>query len=91
MEDQVSAIKAAPHYDALALLGTNISDSKAEEIVDGKYKHIYLCLDNDATYQAIKLQLEWSKRIPNMRVVGLHKDIKDMSPEEFEHFLERIK
>lgn len=90
VEDQVSAIKVAPHFDALALLGTGISEAKAQEIEDGKYKYIYLCLDNDATYQAIKLQLEWRHKLPNMRVLSLEKDIKDMNEQEFKDFLRRV-
>lgn len=90
VEDQVSAIKLAPHYHSLALLGTNLSDAKVEEVKEGKYKYIYLCLDNDATYQAIKIQLERSRDLPNMRVMGLAKDIKNMNEVEFDEFMLRL-
>src|SRR5690606_20050617 len=49
VEDQVSAIKIAPHHHSLALLGTNLNEPKIEEILEQepKYERIYLCLDND--------------------------------------------
>lgn len=50
VEDQMSAIKLAPHVHSLALLGTHISDAKAEEIAAGGYKKVLISLDNDATY-----------------------------------------
>lgn len=87
----MSAIKIAPHYDALALLGTNLSQAKADELVENnKYDYIYICLDNDATYQAIKMQLEWRDWIKNMRVMGIQKDIKDMDDVEFDSFMLRL-
>lgn len=92
VEDQVSAIKLAPYYDSLALLGTNLSDAKGAEVQEemGRYKHIYLCLDNDATYAAIKMQLDWRNKIPKMRVMGLEKDIKNMDDLEFDNFMGRL-
>lgn len=90
-EDQVSAMRVAPHYHSLALLGTHIDDSKANELVDsGKYDRIYLCLDNDATMAAVKLQLKWRDKLPHMVVLGLPLDIKDMDNKEFDLFLNRL-
>lgn len=78
----------APHVDAVALLGTNLSEAKVEEIIaTRKYDRIYVCLDNDATWQAIKLTLKWKHRLPQLGVRGLGKDIKDMNDEEFTEFL----
>lgn len=92
VEDQMSAIKIAPHHHAAALLGTNLSEAKVHEILleDKPYKRIYLCLDNDATYEAIKQQLRLSNRLTTMTVKPLEKDIKNMNPEEFKIFLEGI-
>ena len=90
VEDQVSAIKLAPYTHALALLGTNLSEAKASEIGD-EYERIYLCFDNDAIGTAIKTQIEWSSRFPNMGILGIMKDIKDMDDNEFDIFLKRIK
>jgi hypothetical protein len=94
VEDQVSAIKLAPYVHALALLGTNLSEAKVNEIPkEGpeKYDSIYLCFDNDAIGTAVKTQLDWVSVLPNMRILGLQKDIKDMTDDEFTQFLERLK
>lgn len=90
VEDQVSAIKLAPYVDACALLGTHISDAKADEIKAQKYKQIFLSLDADAIDTAIKLQLKWRVKIPNLYILGIGQDIKDMSPEAFEEYLNSI-
>lgn len=87
----MSAIKVADTYHTMALLGTHLSEAKAEEILSGeKYDHIYICLDADATGEAIKMQLAWRNKIPNMRVIGLEKDIKDMDDVEFDTFILKV-
>jgi hypothetical protein len=94
VEDQMSAIKLAPYVHALALLGTNLSEAKVNEIPKtgpDKYDNIYLCFDNDAIGTAVKTQLDWVSVLPNMRILGLQKDIKDMTDDEFTVFLERLK
>lgn len=91
VEDQVSAIKMAPYMDAIALLGVNLSEAKVAEILEQKkYSHIYLCLDNDAVMEAVKIQLKWRHKLPNMCIQGLPKDIKDMSHDEFADFLKAV-
>lgn len=87
VEDQLSALRLAPHVHAVALLGTNVSDAKVAEYKD-KYKRIILSLDNDATYEAIKLTLRLRGALP-INVMGLEKDIKNMSDDEFESYLGR--
>lgn len=90
VEDQVSAMRLAPYVHAVALLGTHISEAKAEEIKEGKYKNIVLSLDPDAVGNAIKLQLYWRNKLPNMCVVGIPTDVKDMDKDEFNSYLRRI-
>lgn len=91
VEDQVSAIKVAPIYHSLALLGTNLSEAKVLEIMyNNEYDNVYLCLDNDATHDAIRQQLKWGGRLKGLQVRGLEKDIKDMSKEEFNEFMRRF-
>lgn len=87
VEDQMSAIKLAPHVHSLALLGTHISDAKAEEIAAGGYDKVLISLDNDATYAAIKLQLEHRNKIKHLFVAGLGKDIKDFTRGELHEYL----
>jgi hypothetical protein len=87
----MSAIKVAPYHHSLALLSTNLNEDKVAEILaQPKYDRIYLCLDNDAVYEAIKTQLRWRSRLPNMMVLALQKDIKDMDEAEFSEFLGRL-
>lgn len=86
----MSAMRLAPYVHAVALLGTHISEAKAEEIKEGKYKNIVLSLDPDAVGNAIKLQLYWRNKLPNMCVVGIPTDVKDMDKDEFNSYLRRI-
>lgn len=86
----MSAIKLAPYYDTVALLGTNMSETKVEEIAgfgNGRYSQIFLCLDNDATFKAIKYTLQWRQALPKLKVRGLAKDIKDMTDVELDEFM----
>lgn len=87
VEDQLSAIRLAPHCHSAALLGTNLSEAKVEEIKDGKYEHVYICLDNDATRVAICHQLRWRNTIPGLLIHGLGKDVKNMNTEELDRLL----
>lgn len=88
VEDQLSALRLAPHVHAVALLGTNVSDAKAAEYKQGKYDRIIISLDNDATQEAIKLTLRLRGTLP-INVIGLAKDIKNMTADEFEDYLSR--
>lgn len=92
VEDQVSAIKLAPYVHALALLGTNLSDAKVAEInaITPAYEHVYISLDNDATGEAIKMQLANRGRIKGLLVAALGKDIKDMTTEEFNTYVQQL-
>lgn len=92
VEDQVSAIKMAPHCHSMALLGTNLSEAKVLEILyNDEYDKVFLVLDADATKEAILTQLKWRTRIKDLYVLGIEEDIKDMSDAEFKIFLERLK
>lgn len=91
VEDQPSAIRMAPHMHSCALLSTNLSDAKIAEIKREGYKRVLLCLDKDATPQAIKYGLQYRQQLPALQVRGLQCDIKDMSDEEFKDFLLQIK
>lgn len=92
VEDQMSAIKLAPHFHSIALLGTNLSEAKVDEILDQRprYERVFLALDNDATAEAVRTQLRWRNRLPNLYILGLQKDIKEMDSQEFKEFLARV-
>lgn len=85
----MSAIKCAPYVDAAALLGTNLSEAKVDEIQMLGYDHVVLALDNDATDQAVKMQIRWRNQLP-MCVFGLGQDIKDMNDEDFKKFIDAV-
>lgn len=91
VEDQVSAIRLAEHTHSVALMGTELTDDKLQEIAKEKYTTVYLALDRDATLLALKLQFKSRNLMGNLKVLPLHRDIKDMNPYEFESLLERIK
>lgn len=88
----MSAIRLAPFFHSIALLGTNLSDTKVEEIQaqEPKYERVFIALDNDATMDSIRTQLRLRSRMPNLFVLGLQKDIKDMDTNEFQEFLKRV-
>lgn len=92
VEDQVSAIKLAPYVHSLALLGTNLSDAKVEEInsITPQYEQVYISLDNDATYEAIKMQLANRSKIKGLLVAALGQDIKDMNKEDFDNYVQQL-
>lgn len=90
VEDPVSAIKLAPHFHSLALFGTHISDQVADEVVAGRYKRVWLALDEDATKQSIRQVLRLRRRVGGIKVYPLSVDIKDMSDETFNHTVEEL-
>lgn len=90
VEDQVSAIKMADYMHSVALLGTNLNESKLNEIKAGEYDHVYLCLDNDATSTAIMASIKYRASLPQLQVVGLTKDIKNMDDDELEEFRKKL-
>lgn len=86
VEDQLSALKASQFVNAVALLGTNISEATLNAIKAGKYTDIYLALDADAFPKSIKLAVELRPHL-KLSVIRLRKDIKDMSKIEIHTLL----
>lgn len=89
VEDQVSAMRLAPFTHSASLMGTNLSEAKIAEVLAGKYKKVVLAFDNDATYEAIKMQLEHKNTIPGLIVGAMHKDLKNMDPKELREWMGR--
>lgn len=90
VEDQVSAIRVSSFYDSVALLSTNFSEAKVKEVKARGYSRVFLCLDNDATAVAVRLAVALRTQLPQLRIIGLPKDIKNMDKEEFESFLTKL-
>jgi len=85
VEDIVSAEKVAQFglQRGCALLGTHMDVERAEEIRQlAGNKPVHIALDKDATGLAIKHYNKFGDIIPNLFVLALDKDIKDMSRAE---------
>lgn len=81
VEDIVSAEKVgqAGFYRGCALLGTHIDLERAQEIktVAGGAR-VIIALDKDATIKAINYYGKFGDFIPNLTVLALDRDLKDM-------------
>ena len=82
VEDQMSAYKVSHFCSSVALLGTNMSDSKLHAIVKVQPSLVVLALDEDATAKASSIIGKISGVIDNVRLQPLSKDFKDMSLNE---------
>lgn len=87
VEDQISALRLSEYVDAVALLGTNLTDSLIMYIKRLAIKHIVICLDADAKQKALEHCKNFSALIEKISVRFPPKDIKDMSRKELEDFL----
>lgn len=91
VEDPMSALRLAPHVHSLSLMGVLLSEEKLNEIKAQDYDKVLLCLDGDATREAIKLRLKWGKHLKSLEVYGLgDKDVKNMNEGEFNEFLSKV-
>lgn len=89
VEDQPSAVRLAQDTDTLALLGTHVTNELAHTIQAMRYSRIVLALDNDATLKALKIKRELGLFYNRFDVVPLPgPDIKDMTVDEYNQFLE---
>lgn len=84
VEDIVSAIRLTDFVDSVSLMGTALSDEKQREIRRKGYDRIVLALDEDATMKALRTKKACSLYLPNLEVMPLARDIKEMNPEELE-------
>lgn len=87
VEDQMSAYKAAHFCNAIALLGTNISDAKLNEIASAHPKMLIVALDEDATAKAASIVSKLVGVVDNIKFMPLKKDLKDMPLDEVEKTL----
>lgn len=90
-EDQPSALRiAAQGLDAVALCGTLLTLNRIYEIKGQNYDRVYLCLDEDAFGQAIKHAVAYKARLPQLIIKKLDEDVKNMSPDNFEMFIQSV-
>lgn len=88
VEDPFSAIRAGEHYSSCALLGTNINDTTARIFKDTGLE-VVLLLDNDAFDKAIAYAQRY-RSLLRMSTYKLPKDIKDMTPAEWDSFRSKL-
>lgn len=86
VEDVVSAMRAADFIPAVALLGCNLSLEKLMEILKVT-DDIYLALDRDATGKALAFQRMYSFVAPEMKVIPLDYDLKNLADKQIEEKL----
>lgn len=78
VEDQLSALRASDYMNAVALMGTNLTEDILRTIIETPtYKAVFLALDRDAFPTAIKIAHRVRPRL-KMKVIKLPKDLKDM-------------
>lgn len=84
VEDQISALRTASYVTGVAIMGTGLSEEKLEEIarVAKPTTRVWIALDKDATTKAIKMLKHYRLYVPNLNVLMLSKDIKNMSHQE---------
>lgn len=78
--------------DALALLGTTINEARAVEIRSAGFTKAIVCLDNDATDQAVKSILSLPSFTSLFNVKALEsEDVKDMDDASFTKFVSEVR
>lgn len=87
VEDQFSAIRASEYMNAVALLGVNLNDERADAIKKAGFKRVFIALDYDAFGVSLELSIKYRSYL-NLIPLRLEKDIKDMSRQELEQWLE---
>ena len=91
VEDIPSAVRlASSGIHSLALCGTTLNLERILEIRALKYNSVVLSLDDDAFNQAVAYVARYNSYIPQLRVKKLDVDIKDMSPEMFELYIQEV-
>jgi hypothetical protein len=78
VEDMYSAIKANYFMDSIALLGVGFNSEQAAKVANMKYRRVLLALDADASARAVSIAIRVRVILPNLRVVILKRDLKDM-------------
>jgi hypothetical protein len=86
VEDIPSAVRAAKYVNAVALLGTRISDDAAMEL-SSHSSGVVIALDQDATKVSFKLYNQYRGLWKRTRIQPLKKDLKNMTEAELKELL----
>ncbi len=90
VEDIPSAVRASRYVNSIALLGTGVGMSKAEEIAQHATRPIVIALDPDALQKAFKIAAEYHLLLNAPRVMLLDKDIKDMEEDYLQDLIRTV-
>ena len=81
VEDQLSAIRASKYMNAVALLGTNLNEERAQAIARMKFFRVLIALDKDA--RAIMMgHVIRHRGYFRLQPILIEKDLKNMTEEE---------
>lgn len=89
VEDQFSAIRASRYLTSVALLGTHLNDQRVAEVRACKLRPVYLALDADAWSTAVRYAVRYRSEL-RPHLLRLERDLKDLSPEELQEFMNGI-
>ena len=89
VEDIYSALRASEYMNAVALLGTNLNDSRVRNIKQQQFKNVYLALDADVFDKVIGYVATY-RSVLRMQPVKLEQDIKNLSPQELQEFINEL-
>src|SRR5690606_34324370 len=89
VEDIYSALRASKYMNAVALLGTNLNDSRTETLKELKCKKYFLALDADAFDKTILYIKKYRNTLP-LVPVQLTEDIKNMTPATLELLMNEL-
>ena len=86
VEDQLSAMRASLYMNAVALLGTNLNEERADEIKRQRFDRHLIALDKDARAIMMQHALRW-RSLLQLRPILIEKDLKDSSEQEIKEIL----
>jgi len=95
VEDIPSAVKVSsmttPFTRVCALNGTHISQDGLKELIDsGLEDNVVLALDEDASEKALTYSRELGLHLGRVRVLLLHRDLKNMNEKEIRECLQNV-
>lgn len=95
VEDIPSAVKVSSIYTPFvrmcALNGTHISQDGLKELIGGGFENnVVLALDEDASEKALTYSRELGLHLGRVRVLLLHRDLKNMNEKEIRECLQNV-
>lgn len=89
VEDIYSALRASEYMNAVALLGTNLNESRVRNIKQQQFRNVYLALDADV-YDRVISYVQQYRSLLRMIPVKLERDLKNLSAGELKEFMNGV-